>query len=224
MTVRALVAARDEADRIRETVAAIRSIPGVDEVVVVDDHSGDRTAAAAAAAGAHVLVPPGHRGKGEALEGAIDRLGPADVWLLLDADLGATAAEAGALLEPVMAGRADLAIAAFPRDPRHGGFRLVKRLSAWLIRRLSGFAAAEPMSGQRAITAAALDAVRPLAGGFGVETAMTIDAVRLGLRVVEVPLPMSHRSTGRDVRGFLHRARQGRDVLAAARLRALGLR
>ena len=37
---------------------------------------------------------------------------------------------------------------------------------------------------------------------------MTIDAVRAGLTVEEVELPLSHRPTGRDARGFLHRGRQ----------------
>jgi hypothetical protein len=89
---------------------------------------------------------------------------------------------------------------------------------------LSGFRPDEPMSGQRALTHEVLSAVRPLASGFGLETAMTIDAVRFGFRVVEVHVGMEHRPTGRDLRGFLHRARQGRDVLAAVWLRALRLR
>jgi len=44
---------------------------------------------------------------------------------------------------------------------------------------------------------------------------MTIDAARSHLEVKEVELPLRHRSTGRDVRGFLHRARQLRDVVYA---------
>lgn len=219
----ALVAARDESGMVGQTVRAIRSLP-VDEVVVVDDGSRDGTAAEASRAGARVLVSPARLGKGEALEAALDRVSPADVYLLLDADLGATASAAGALIDAVRRGETDLAIAALPRDPRHGGFRLVKRLSASLIRTLSGFSAREPMSGQRAVTRQVLEAVRPLAPGFGVETAMTIDAVRLGFLVVEVEVPMTHRATGRDLAGFAHRARQGRDVLSAVWPRAIGLR
>jgi len=82
----------------------------------------------------------------------------------------------------------------------------------------------EPMSGQRALTRGALDAVRPLARGFGVELGMTVDAVRAGLRVVEVPVTMEHAPTGRDIKGFVHRARQGFDHLLAALPRAVGLR
>jgi glucosyl-3-phosphoglycerate synthase len=53
---------------------------------------------------------------------------------------------------------------------------------------------------------------------------MTVDAVRAGFRVVEVRVAMEHEPTGRDVAGFVHRARQGLAVVRAALPRALGLR
>lgn len=221
----ALVAARDEADRIGETVIALRALEPVTEVVVVDDGSRDETAPRSLAAGATVLRLDRARGKGRALEGALTRLRDraADVWLLADGDLAATAASLGAVLAPVMAGQADLAIATFPPG-QGGGFGLVKRAARHAIRLGSGLDVREPLSGQRALTAHALDAVRPLARGFGVETAMTIDAVRAGLRVLEVPAELGHRTTYRDVRGFAHRGRQGWDILRAALPRMLGLR
>jgi glycosyltransferase involved in cell wall biosynthesis len=219
----AVVAARDEAGRVAMTVEAIRSLSDVDEVVVVDDGSRDGTADLAGAAGARVLVIPRTVGKGRALDRALGSL-DADVFILLDADLGASAKEASALLGPVVSGDADIAIGVLPRQEGHGGFRLVKRASAAWIRWLSGFRAAEPMSGQRALTRQAVDVVRPLARGFGVELGMTVDAVRAGLRVVEVPVTMEHAPTGRDLKGFLHRARQGFDHLRAALPRAVGLR
>jgi hypothetical protein len=219
----ALVAARDEAPRVGMTVEAIRSLSDVDEVVVVDDGSRDGTVDAARAAGARVLKAPRTMGKGSALDEAMGRL-TADVFLLLDADLGASAKEASALLAPVLNGDADLVIGVLPRQEGHGGFRLVTRASAMWIRWLSGFRAEEPMSGQRALTREALDAVRPLARGFGVELGMSEDAVRAGLRVMEVPVAMEHVPTGRDLRGILHRARQGFDHLRAALPRAVGRR
>ena len=61
-----LVAARDEEERIGETVAALRdAFPGA-PIVVADDGSRDRTAAVAEAAGARV-VRLDRRGKGQAL-------------------------------------------------------------------------------------------------------------------------------------------------------------
>jgi hypothetical protein len=44
---------------------------------------------------------------------------------------------------------------------------------------------------------------------------MTIDAARAGLRIHEVELPLRHRATGRDLAGFVHRARQLRDSVYA---------
>ena len=215
----ALVAARNETGRIGPGVSAL--LPLVDEVVVVDDGSTDATGSEASAAGATVLRSRGRNGKGGALEGALRRLEPADVWLLADGDLGATAAGLVRLVEVVSSGGADLAIAVLP-PARSGGFGLVKRTAAHLIRGQSGFRASEPLSGQRALTGHALEAVRPLASGFGVETAMTIDAVRAGLRVVEIPIEgLEHRSTYRTPRGFLHRGRQGWDIAKAVLPRIL---
>ncbi|MDR2108541.1 MAG: glycosyltransferase [Coriobacteriales bacterium] len=74
-----------------------------------------------------------------------------------------------------------------------------------------------PLSGQRAIRASALPALRPFAHGFGVEVAMTIRALQAGLRIIEVPTAMTHAATGRDLKGFLHRARQYRDIRRALR-------
>ena len=211
----ALVPAWNEVDRIGETIRAIRAL-AVDEVVVIDDGSTDGTPEAARTEGVRVLIAPRHLGKGRALEGAFALVPEAERYLLLDGDLGDTAREGARLLDALDAG-ADLAVGVLPRaEARRGGFGIVKRASAILIRRLSGFHAAEPMSGQRAMTRQVLETVRPLADGFGLETAMTIDAVRMGFRVDEIPVAMRHRPTGRDLSGFAHRGRQGLDVLRAA--------
>ena len=103
----ALVAAHEESARIGATVLALRGL--VDEVVVVDDGSEDVTASAALVAGATVLRVSRRSGKGRAIEGALERLPPSDVWLLLDADLEATASRLGTLVDAVREGEADIA-------------------------------------------------------------------------------------------------------------------
>ena len=60
----------------------------------------------------------------------------------------------------------------------------------------------------------------PFADGWGMETGMTIDAVRAGHRLREIELPLEHRITGRTPAGFLHRARQLRDIRRAVHARA----
>lgn len=211
----ALIAARDEAGHVGATVAATLALPDVSRVVVADDGSRDTTAGEARAAGAAVVPLPHPVGKGDALNAAAAEAGAARAFLLLDADLGASAAEACALLGPVLSGSADMTIAVLPTPPGSGGFGLVLRLARWGIRRLTAFEPRAPLSGQRALSAEALRRTAPFAPGFGVEVALTVRALRAGLRVAEVDAPMEHRPTGRTPRGFLHRGRQFADVAAA---------
>jgi glucosyl-3-phosphoglycerate synthase len=78
--------------------------------------------------------------------------------------------------------------------------------------RATGRRMSEPLSGQRAVRWEALPALLPFAPGFGVEVAMTMDALRAGLRVVEVEVDLHHNATGKDLSGLLHRARQARAI------------
>ncbi|TDC11434.1 glycosyltransferase [Nonomuraea longispora] len=217
----AVIPAANEADRIAATVRAAMALPGVDLVVVVDDGSSDRTGRVARAAGARVVRHSRNKGKAAAMETGAEsvRLLDEDAaprhLLFLDADLGDTAQAAAPLIEPVRAGEVDMTIAVFATRVRLGGHGLVVRLSKEGIRRATGFEPAQPLNGQRCLTRAAFEAARPLAHGFGVETALTIDLLRKGFRVTEVEVDMAHRATGTDWRAQLHRAVQLRDVARA---------
>lgn len=213
-TVVAVVPVHDGEDRIAATVAAAAALPGVGRVVVVDDASHDDSAGAAEAAGAEVVRLEHNLGKAGAVRAGIARCDDADIVLLLDADLGTTAAGAEPLLGPVVAGEADMTIGVLPGAGRKGGFGLVKRLSAAGIRRGCGFEATAPLSGQRAVRREVLDHLEPVER-FGLEVALTIDAVRSGARVVEVEVDIDHAHTGRRLAGFRHRGRQGRDIARA---------
>src|SRR5581483_6721122 len=132
-----------------------------------------------------------------------------------------TASRAGPLAEPVLAGTADMTIAVFTATVKLGGHGMVVGLSGAGIRRATGWTPRQPLNGQRCLTRAAFEAARPLAPGFGVETALTIDLLRKGLRVTEVEVPLAHRATGTDWRAQVHRARQFRDVGRALSVRLL---
>jgi hypothetical protein len=214
--VAAVIPAHNEALRIAATVAAATRIPGVDSVVVIDDGSTDDTAAIASAAGAHTVRHPRNRGKAAAMTTGAAAMSGADVLVFLDADLGETAVGAAPVLPPVLEGRADMTIATLPpQTTAGGGHGFVVRLSRWGIVRATGFAPVQPLSGQRALTGAAFRQALPLASGFGVETALTIDLLRAGLRVQEVRCDLQHRVTGTDWRAQRHRLRQFRHVARA---------
>jgi len=220
-----VAAARNEADRVGEAVAALRSaFPGA-AIWVADDASTDGTAELAMAAGARVVSRGRPHGKGgnvtAAAEAALSGEPPPRVVLLCDADLGGSAAELGSLVEAVERGECDLAVAAFANRVG-GGFGIALRFARLAIRRLCGFDAKAPISGQRAMRVEVLRATLPFARGYGMEIGMTVDAVRAGYRVGEHELDLSHRATGRTLGGFLHRARQLRDFTRAYRARRRG--
>jgi len=231
--VAVVIPANNESDRIQATVAGATGLPGVDLVVVVDDGSTDDTAALAGDAGATVVRHSRRRGKAAAMETGAEAIrlvettaapggpGPARHLLFLDGDLGATAAEAGPLIEPVRAGDADMTIAVFTDRARQGGHGFVVGLAGAGIERATGWRPAQPLNGQRCLTRAAFELARPLAAGFGVETALTIDLLNRGMRVTEVEVPLAHRATGNDWHSQVHRARQFADVARALAVRAV---
>jgi glycosyltransferase involved in cell wall biosynthesis len=219
----AIVAAHNEADRIGETVKALREALPSAVIWVADDASGDGTAEAAMSAGARVVSrgrPHGKGGNVSAAAAAVLSEGePPAIVLLCDGDLGASAAQLVPLVEAVERGDCDLAVAAFANRVG-GGFGLALGFAHWAIRRLCGFDAKAPISGQRAMRVEVLRAVLPFARGYGMEIGMTVDAVRAGYRVSEYELDLTHRATGRSFRGFLHRGKQLADFVAAYLARA----
>jgi glycosyltransferase involved in cell wall biosynthesis len=215
-----IVAAHNEADRIGATLDALnRAFPGT-EIVVADDASTDGTSDVALARGAQVVSRRRPHGKGAnvtaAAEAALDRdLGTrAPIYVLCDADLGASAGELAPLVAAVEEDSCDLAVAGF-RNRVGGGVGFTLGFARWAIERRCGYRASAPLSGQRAMRAAVLRDVLPFAHGYGMETGMTIDAVRAGHRIREVELDLEHRLTGRNLDGFVHRGRQLLDIARA---------
>ena len=116
-----------------------------------------------------------HRGKGQALTLAEREAAPGRL-LLCDADLAGD-------LTPLVERDGDLVVAAFARR-QGGGFGLAKGTARRLIALATGRTPREPLSGQRVLSTGARE---PRASrsrrGFGVETRMTVDALRAGLEL-----------------------------------------
>ncbi len=103
-----------------------------------------------------------------------------------------------------------------------GGFGLTVGLARWGIRMLTGLKMQSPLSGQRCLPRALAEQVG-IADRFGVEVGLTLEVFRRGGRILEIPLPMKHRATGRTVRGFSHRGRQFFDALVVLLAAAYGI-
>jgi hypothetical protein len=184
-----VIPALDEQEAIG---AVVREIPPVvDEVIVVDNGSRDRTPQAARAAGARVVGEP-RRGYGQACLAGIAAAGEADVFVFLDGDHSDYPAQLVDVVAPILEGRADLVIGSRRRGRREAGAHpwhavLGTRACVGLMNLLAGSHATD-LGPFRAITAAALRRLDMRDRNYGWTVEMQVKAARRGLRVVEVPV------------------------------------
>ncbi len=187
------------------------------EVVVVDDGSQDATEAVARAAGAeHVVAHGRNRGLGAAVRTGLRhayQLG-ADVAVLIDADGEYPPAFIPEVIEPILAGRADYVLASRflghidgmvpARRLGNRGFTLLQSLL--LRRRIT-----DGQTGMRAFSRPALRDLR-IIHDYNYAQVMTLNLLRQGYRLEEVPIPYRVRSTGRS---FIRYGEYVRRVLPA---------
>lgn len=211
-TVTAVIPAYNEEERIVDTIRAVKTVDAIDKIIIVNDGSSDNTSLKARDEGVTVIDLHPNRGKGGAMNASLDQI-DSDIVVFLDADLGNSAVEAGKIVQPVIDGVTDLCIAAFPPPSKKGGFGIVKGTAAWVLKKVGQDKVTAPLSGQRAMTAKVLKEITPFYEAYGVELAMSINALLMGFRLMEVPTTMKHNESGRNLKGFMHRGKQFIDVL-----------
>jgi glucosyl-3-phosphoglycerate synthase len=236
--VSVVLPALDEEATVGAIVAAIVPLtrgedPLVDELIVVDSGSTDRTIEVAAAAGARVVrrsdvlphLPP-LPGKGEVLWRSLAAT-TGDVIVFIDSDLvDFDPAFVPSLLGPILTEPDVALVKGFYRRPLrletpdeesldHGGGRVTELLARPLIAALRPALSAvvQPLGGEYAATRALLESV-PFAPGYGVEIGLLFDTYdRLGLDgLAQVNLGVrKHRN-----RSLLQLGAMARQILGAA--------
>jgi glycosyltransferase involved in cell wall biosynthesis len=210
--VSVLIPAFNEEMYIGSTIFGVKASGCADRIIVVDDGSSDNTGLAAELAGAEVIRLKSNRGKGFALNCGLERVSQG-VVCFIDADTGHSACELKKLVKPLVSGDADMVIGVLPPAATKGGFGLVKKLAGGFLYKKTGRVLTAGLSGQRAVKKEVISAIGPVPEGFAAEIGMNVRAIRLGYRVLEVPVNMYHRESGRDFEGFMHRGRQFMDIL-----------
>lgn len=205
-----LIPAYNEEERIASTIKSLQDVKNC-EVIVINDGSTDKTSEIAKSLGVKVIDLVPNKGKGSALQEGIKHAN-GDIIVFLDADLGDSAREFLKLIRPIKNGEADVTIARFPKSTRKGGFGLVKGLSRYGVKLLTGKYVYSVLSGQRAFKRSVVKDLVPFSRGFGIEVGMTIDILRKGYRIQEVDVCMSHNETARNLKGFLHRGIQFKEI------------
>ncbi|MDX3577267.1 MULTISPECIES: glucosyl-3-phosphoglycerate synthase [unclassified Streptomyces] len=195
-SVSVVLPALNEEETVGEIVAVIRhdlmqQVPLVDEIVVVDSGSTDRTSAVAAAAGARVvhrdeILPriPAVPGKGEVLWRSL-LVTRGDVVCFIDADLREFSSDfVSGIVGPLLTDPdVDLVKAMYDR-PLGGaagqGGRVTELMARPLLNmhwpQLAGFV--QPLGGEYAARRSLLEQL-PFPVGYGVELGMLVDALHL---------------------------------------------
>ncbi len=188
MKVAAVVPAYNEERTIRRTIHVLQHVDLIDEIIVVNDASTDRTAEIAAEELGVILVNlTENKGKGGAVKAGIDRT-MADVILMLDADLvGLRRQHIVDLLSPVLTGRAKTTMGVFTEG------RAITDLAQFVAPKLSG---------QRAILREIIARVDMEDTRFGIEVAINRYLEDHGIKIYEVELESLSQYTKEEKLGF----------------------
>lgn len=199
MRIVLIIPTLDEAGAIGGVVQAVpRAL--VQEVIVVDNGSQDGTAQVAEAAGASVILEP-QRGYGAACLAGARAAHHADVLLFLDGDGSDDPAEIPRVLQPILAGQADVVLGSrIAGQGDHSGLTPQQRAGNFvvtsLVRLLYGLALTD-IGPFRAITWPAFQTLGMQHKTYGWPVEMVVKAARKGYRIVEVPVSC-HKRIGRS--------------------------
>ena len=211
-----IIPAYNEGDVIEYTIEGLKKIDSIDKIVIVDDGSTDNTSVVAENTGAVVISLKENRGKGYAMKKGLEEI-DGDIIGFIDGDVGITSSEVVKLIEPVINDEVDFTIAKFPSASKNtnvkGGFGLVKRLAYKGVHFYTGEEMETSLSGQRVYKKEVLDNIEYIPTNYGIEVAMTVQAINKGYTFKEVPVNMKHRYTDRSFKGFKHRGKQFIQIL-----------
>jgi len=217
----AVVPVYNEGDLIKDTIEGLKKIESIDEIVVVNDGSTDNTSDICKSLGVTVIDIENNQGKGHAIKSAIESIS-FDYLALVDGDLGNTSWEVEKLIDPVINGKGDVSIAKFPKAEVKGGFGLVKGFAKKSVYYFTGVELDTTLSGQRVYRKEVLNKIDYIPNRYGIELAMTVQTINNGFSIIEVPVTMKHRYSGRNLKGFIHRGKQFLDILKTSIMLYIG--
>ena len=202
-----IIPAYNESERLAETLTALKGQTWVNKIILIDDGSTDDTKGIALEFTDAVYSHEVNKGKAEAVFTGLSKL--TGEWvILLDADLGGTATEAEKLLIPLENKLVDMSIAMLP-NLKKKGFGLVKNRAKNIVLKQTNVHLHSPLSGQRAFHHSWVPYILSGKGvGYGLEIYLNLLFLKHGAIIKEVNTEMAHRETGKNLKGFYHRAKQ----------------
>jgi len=186
----------NEADNLRATLDALpKAVPDIDriEVLIVDDGSEDKTVTVAREAGVdHIVSLPRNSGLARAFMAGLEAsvAAGADIIVNTDADNQYNADDIAKLVEPILAGKAEIVVGSRPiAEIAHfsPAKKLLQGVGSWVVRRASNTDVADAPSGFRAMSRDAAQRLNVFSDyTYTLET--IIQAGQKGMAILSVPI------------------------------------
>ena len=198
VNVVAIIPAYNEEKALADVIG--KTLEHVDEVIVVDDGSSDKTSEVAIEAGARVIKHSVNLGKGEALKSGFKAIGDDSIIITIDGDGQHNPSEIPDLVRPIIEDGADLVNGSrYMNGPEENtpAYRRVGQKVLDIATNISaGTKVTDSQSGFRAFSPKSRNVFRFKDTGFGIESEMLVDAAESGLKIVEIPITVRYDLDG----------------------------
>ena len=182
--VSVIIPAYNEEDTVAKVVEVVRNVSFVDEIIVVNDGSSDKTEEEAINAGAIVINHETNKGKGEALYTGYKQA-ECDVIAFIDADIyNLTSKKVESMIMPILLGDAEITKTKFSRVSGRVTELTAKPLLNFFFPEISF---EQPLSGQFAARKSTLRKIN-FEKDYGVDVGIVIDADVLGISIMEIDI------------------------------------
>ena len=194
----AIIPAYNEEKALADVIG--KTLDYVDEVIVVDDGSSDKTSEVAIEAGARVIKHSVNLGKGEALKSGFKAIEGDSIIITIDGDGQHNPSEIPDLIRPIIEDGADLVNGSrYMNGPEENtpAYRRVGQKVLDIATNISaGTKVTDSQSGFRAFSPQSKNVFRFKDTGFGIESEMLVDAAEAELKIVEVPITVRYDLDG----------------------------